>query len=275
MGKKRNLQSHGRHSKVYVPIIKHLFEKKHTTGDSYFDFSLDDVREAASALGIVVRNAADVIYRMRSRTKLPDEILQQGFYILRQVGRGKYRMEQAESTIINLPRTIPVETIDTTPLPVRRLLPEDLSQIDEQGLLTIINYCGLLNHFTGLTVYRLRSHVRKSVANIGQAEVDEVDVGVAMRDDENPVIFPIEAKAADEAVNRVQISTMVTFCLEFFPGNEIRPIAIKLDYDSVIHFIEFNTTEIPAELSVVHAASYKLNLSERQLSLIKTTKVKL
>jgi len=84
--------------------------------------------------------------------------------------------------------------LDLTPLPVRRLLPKVVSEIDEQGLLTMVSYCQLLDQFTGLRVYRLRSHVRKSVADIGQAELDEIDVGVALRDDEKPVIFPIEAK---------------------------------------------------------------------------------
>ena len=42
----------------------------------------------------------------------------------------------------------------------------------------MINYSKLLDHFTGLTVYRLRSHVRRSVPNVGQAELDEIDVGV-------------------------------------------------------------------------------------------------
>jgi hypothetical protein len=54
-----------------------------------------------------------------------------------------------------------------------------MAEFDEQGLLTMVSYCKLLDHFTGLKVYRLRSHVRKSVPNVGQAELDEIDVGVA------------------------------------------------------------------------------------------------
>ena len=145
----------------------------------------------------------------------------------------------------------------------RRLLPQELAKIDEQGLLTMISYCKLLDHFTGLQVFRLRSHVRKSVATIGQAN-DEIDVGVALRDDEIPVIFPIEAKAADEPVNRVQISAMVIYCAEYFPGHEIRPLAIKLDYDSLIHFLEFNPSGTAADLKIVKSCGYRLTLSDRQ-----------
>jgi hypothetical protein len=270
---RRSLQSHGMSSRVYVPIIRAIFEANYKDGMLAFDFTLDDVRRAADKLGIVTRNPADVIYRMRSRTKLPAEILELGFYILRQIGRGKYRLEKAETTIIDVPPNAIVDAIDLTPLPVRRLLPEDLADIDEQGLLTIIDYCRLLSHFTGLQVFRLRSHVRKSVASIGQAELDEIDVGVALREDEAPVVFPIEAKAVDEAVNRVQIATMVTYAREFFRGLEVRPIAIKLDYDGLIHFLEFNASMSPGDLMIVRSATYRLSLSDRQRELIRATKV--
>ena len=262
--KQRSLQSHGNNSRVYVPILREIFREKYVVGCTVIDFTLDDVRRWADKLGIVTRNPADVIYRMRARTKLPIEILEAGFYILRAIGRGKYRLEVAESTILEIPDHPITEALDLTPLPVRRLLPEELSEIDEQGLLTMISYCKLLDHFTGLQVFRLRSHVRKSVATIGQAELDEIDVGVALRDDEIPVIFPIEAKAADEAVNRVQISAMVIYCAEYFPGHEIRPLAIKLDYDSLIHFLEFNPCPEAAGLKIVKSCGYRLSLSERQ-----------
>ena len=261
---RRSLQSHGRNSRVYVPILREIFREKYTPDLSVIDFTLDDIRRWAGTLGIVTRNPADVIYRMRARTNLPIEILEAGFYILRAIGRGKYRLERAENTVLEIPDHTIIEALDLTPLPVRRLLPEELAKIDEQGLLTMISYCKLLDHFTGLQVFRLRSHVRKSVATIGQAELDEIDVGVALRDDEIPVIFPIEAKAADEPVNRVQISAMVMYCAEYFPGYEIRPLAIKLDYDSLIHFLEFNPSAEAAGLKIVKSCGYRLSLSERQ-----------
>lgn len=265
---KRSQQSHGKNSKVYVPILLHVFNDKYQEGDTAVEFTLDELRGAALALGIIGRNFADVVYRMRSRTILPRAILDKGFYILRAVGRGKYRLEVGENTIFDLPDNEIQEALDLTPLPVRRLLPHDIAEIDEQGLLTMCGYCKLLDHFTGLQVYRLRSHVRKSVAGIGQAELDEIDVGVALRDDEQPIIFPIEAKATDEAVNRVQISQMVAFCLEFVPDHEIRPLAIKLDYDGLIHFLEFNAEVEPARLAIVKSATYRLKMSKRQEELV-------
>lgn len=274
MASRRSLQSHGRTSKVYVPILLHVFHRKFVPGIAEVDFSLDDIREAAAVLGLTVRNPGDVVYRMRSRTRLPEDILAHGFYILRQVGRGRYRFERAPSTLIPVPDGEVISAIDQTPLPVRRLLPERPSLFDEQAILTLIGYCGLMSHFTGLTVHRLRSHVRKSVALLGQAEIDQVDVGVAMREDEAPVIFPIEAKAADEAINRVQIVSGVLYAREYFPGHQIRPLAIKVDYDDVLQFVEFNETDSPAELEVLRSARYRIQLSDQQLRFIRASRVK-
>jgi hypothetical protein len=271
-GDGRLLQSHGLSSKVYVPIVRLIFERNYEPGATEVEFTLDDVRAAASELGIVVRNAADVIYRMRSRTVLPAEILELGFYVLTQAGRGKYRFEQATSTVIDLPSTKPIEALDLTPSPVRRLLPESLAEIDEQAILMIAGYCKLWDHFTGLTVYRLRSHVRKSVKGIGQAELDELDVAVAVRDDEVPVMIPIEAKAVGDPVNRVQIATQVAFVKQYFPDHEIRPISIKVDREGLLNLLEFVPTTVASEVEVVRSARYRLMLSDRQRSLIEQTK---
>nr|AAP31837.1 AsiSI endonuclease [Arthrobacter sp. S] len=270
-GDGRLLQSHGLTSKVYVPILRYVFALRYKTGDTVVEFTLDDIRDAAAALGIVVRNAADVIYRMRSRTVLPAEILELGFYVLTQAGRGRYRFEQASSTVIDLPNTRPIEALDLTPNPVRRLLPEHLADMDEQAILMVAGYCNLWQHFTGLTVYRLRSHVRKSVPGVGQAELDEVNVAVAVRDDEVPVIIPVEAKAVADPVNRVQIATQVAFANRYFAEHEFRPMTIKVDRDSVLNLLEFNATPIASEIEVIRSARYRLILSDRQRHLIDET----
>lgn len=270
----RRTQSHGQNSRVYVPIIKKIFRDRYVEGVETIEFTLDDIRAATEALGVSARtrNAGDVIYRMRARTELPEEIRSAGFYIIRQIGRGKYRMEKATGIIVDLEENPAViDALDTTPLPVRRLLPERLQEIDEQGLLTVINYCKIIDHFTGLTVYRLRSHVRKSVAGVGQAEVDEVDVGVALSDDEIPIIFPIEAKAAPDSINRVQISMQVQFARQYFPGYAVRPLAVKIDDDGLIHCLEFNDEATPANSLVLRRSVYRLRLSERQREMIQNS----
>jgi hypothetical protein len=270
--RKRPVQAHGLNSRVYGPILLHIFNARWRQGAATVLFTLDDVRTAAETLKLEIRNPADLIYRMRSRTVLPKEILDKGFYILRAIGRGRYQFEKGSSTIFTPLTSEIMEALDLTPLPVRRLLPEKLADMDEQAVLTIASYCKILDHFTGLTVYRLRSHVRKSVPGIGQAELDAIDVGVALRDDEMPVVFPVEAKAAPDALNRVQIFNMVQYATHYFPGMIIRPLAIKVDEDSALHVMEFNVAAKAADLKVVKSASYALVLSEQQMNLLRATR---
>lgn len=270
--KRRALQAHGLNSKVYGPILLHIFNGRWRQGAATVLFTLDDVRNAAEQLGLEVRNPADLIYRMRSRTVLPKEILDKGFYILRAIGRGQYQFEKGSSTIFQPLEAEPTEALDLTPLPVRRLLPESVAEMDEQAVLTIASYSKLFDHFTGLQIFRLRSHVRKSVPGVGQAELDAIDVGVALRDDELPIVFPIEAKAAADALNRVQIFNMLQYSRHYFAGMVVRPLAIKVDYDSVLHIMEFNSAAKAADLKIVKSESYVLALSEKQTELIRNTK---
>jgi len=275
MPKREAEQQHGLSSRVYVPILREIVKRKYTEGAQRIEFTKQDIESVADELGIKVGNAADLVYRMRARTRLPDDILDLGFTVLRGVGRGRYALEVGGEAIVRLPEHEVLDHNDQTPLPVRRLLPESVVELDEQGLLTIVGYCKLLDHFTGLTVYRLRSHVRRSVPNVGQAELDEIDVGVALRDDEVPVVFPLEAKAAEEVINRVQVATAVAYCETYFPGHEIRPIVVKLTYDGVLHFLEFRPTTVLAGLRVIHSVGYRLNLSQRQLELIRASRATL
>jgi len=277
----RNAQSSGANSIVYVPVILRLFRERYRPGASSVIFSLDDVRNAVDAVRsasdtpdkISSRNPADVVYRMRSRTKLPDEILEKGFHILRPIGRGQYQFEKASAGIIEPPVTEAISAIDLTPMPVRRLLPETLAEMDEQAVLSVVGYCNLLDHFTGMKIYRLRSHVRKSVPGVGQAELDAIDVGIASAEDEMPVIFPIEAKSVSDALNRVQIHNMVQYAKHYYPGLAVRPLALKVDYQSVVHLMEFNVPGRAGDLRVVRCASYIIDTSPAQIEMIRATNV--
>jgi hypothetical protein len=268
-------QQHGLSSRVYVPILREIVRRKYSEGTQRIEFTKQDIETVAVELGLKLGNAADLVYRMRARTRLPDDILDLGFTVLRGVGRGRYALEVGGEAIVHLPEHEVLDHNDQTPLPVRRLLPENIVDLDEQGILTMVGYCKLLDHFTGLTVYRLRSHVRKSVPNVGQAELDEIDVGVALRDDDVPVVFPIEAKAADEVINRVQVATAVAYCQTYFARHEIRPIVVKLTYDGVLHFLEFRATTSLPGLRVVHSCGYRLRLSKKQRELIRATRATL
>jgi hypothetical protein len=101
--------------------------------------------------------------------------------------------------------------------------------------------------------------------------LDAIDVGVALSDDEAPIIFPIEAKAAADALNRVQIFNMIEYCRHFLRTMTIRPLAMKIDYDSIIHMMEFNIAARASDLRIIRSASYRLTLSEKQLEFVRAT----
>lgn len=88
MAKRREAeQQHGLNSRVYVPILRELVRRFHEPGSQRVEFSVRDVRQVADDLEIEIGNAPDLVYRMRARTRLPDDILDMGFTILRGVGR--------------------------------------------------------------------------------------------------------------------------------------------------------------------------------------------
>ena len=250
----RPLQAHGRGSKVYGPVLLELFRKRFVKGAERIPFTLDDLREALQALGIESRNPPDVIYRMKSRTKLPDEIIAAGYNILEITGRGEYAFVIGEVTLIAYPdETTSTELVDRTPTAVRRLLYEEgrFGGIDEQGLLTVIRYNDLFSRFLGVPAFHFKSHVRKSVPGVGQAEVDDVHVAVEHGEDGLLTVVPVEAKAKDDPVNRVQIAMQIRYAQHAFPGHPVRPLTVKLFDHGVLLMMEFNVTTNPNELKIV------------------------
>lgn len=255
----RPLQAHGLRSKVYGPILLNIFRRKYVEGASTVIFTLEEVREELLSAGLQARNAPDLIYRMKSRTILPAEISNKGFRILEITSRGVYALVAGDSTLIEYPEIEEVVDVhDRTPLAVRRLLSPDFGKTDEQGFLSVIRYNDLFSHFLEVPVFHLKSHVRKSVPGVGQAEVDDVHVALPEGHDGSLTLVPVEAKAKDDPVNRVQIAMQVKYANHAFPGLSVRPLTVKLFEDGVVLFMEFNPTSRAADLTVVRFAHYRL-----------------
>lgn len=66
---------------------------------------------------------------------------------------------------------------------------------------------------------------------------------------------------------------MIQYAAHFFPGLKVRPLALKVDYQSAVHLMEFNVAARPSELRIIRNASYSINTSEAQLAMIRTTNV--
>ncbi len=86
-------------------------------------------------------------------------------------------------------------------------------------------------------------------------------------------MFPIEAKAVSDALNKLHIHNMVQYARHYFPGLVVRPLAVKVDYQSVIHVMEFNVPNKAGELKIVKAQSYLIATSEAQIDAIRATNV--
>ena len=157
--------------------------------------------------------------------------------------------------MIRLPEHDVLDHNDQTPLPVfgGALYPENLVELDEQGLLTLVGYCKLLDHLAGLTIYRLRSHVRKSVPNVGQAELDEIDVGVALRNNVDPVRLPARGQGCRRGNQpRPGRDGGCLLPRPTSPATRFAPI-IALTYDGILHFLEFRATTSLAGLRITNS----------------------
>jgi hypothetical protein len=241
-----------------VTVLRHVFKKNYTPGADVVNFTMKDIREACAALGLTAANPADLVYRMKSRTEIPPEIQALGFRIIRPIGRGRYVLEKAVSTLIEFPDCPVEEVLDKTPLVVRRMLGEQLGDIDEQGLLAVVRYNDLISRFLGARAYHLMGHVRKSVEGVGQAEVDDVHVATPHGASSPVTIVPVEAKAKDEPINRAQIAMQILYARSAFPGHPIRALTIKLFETGELLFLEFADEINPAALEPVRAARYRL-----------------
>ena len=71
-------------------------------------------------------------------------------------------------------------------------------------------------------------------------------------------LVPVEAKAKDDPVNRVQIAMQVKYAKHAFPTLPVRPLTVKLFDDGLILFMEFNPSTVATELEIVRSAHYRL-----------------
>ena len=230
----------------YDKVIEDLFFKKYPKTNSEtiteFPFLKTELVESGESLGIKAKNVPDIIYTYRSRGDFPEKILKTGNWIIEPRGKGKYAFVKInKSPFISIQDGLSeIEILNSLPEIV-----EDYSAEDEQGLLSSIRYNRLIDIFTKVTCFPLQSHIRTTIKNKGQIEIDEIYVGIDREG--KKYIFPLEAKSPQERdkLGWVQITSMVEFAKQNFPDLICRPICAKPIDRHRIFFIEFkNTTEI-------------------------------
>ncbi len=215
-----------------------IFEDRYQLGDSVVDFTRDDIHKVVSELGIEPpRNIGDVLYSFRYRTALPDAIRATApsgqAWIIRPAGTGVYRLV----LVSDIPLTpnanmVTIRVPDATPGIITKY-----SQSDEQAVLARVRYNRLIDVFLGLACYSLQNHLRTAVPGIGQIETDELYVGLDKTG--THYVIPVQAKAQNDQLSRVQVEQDIALCEARFSPLECRPIGVQMLSDNSIALFEF------------------------------------
>jgi len=228
-------------SNRYVQLIEAIFNRFYREGATEIPFERSDINRAADELGIKLpKNLGDVLYSFRYRVSLPASIVdkaQEGYaWIIRPAGRAHYKLVLVKQAVIT-PSNVLVETKipDATPGIIAKY-----PMNDEQALLAKIRYNRLIDIFTGITCYSLQNHLRTTVPNIGQVEIDEIYIGIDKRGAH--YILPVQAKGKFDNIGVVQIEQDLAVCANKFSSLICRSIAAQSMDNDVIALFEFEST---------------------------------
>jgi hypothetical protein len=227
---------------LYTAIIEKIFQSKFKKGMREFDFDRDELLAVAKELGLKEpKNLGDLIYTFRYRAGLPETIKKHAgeaeTWIIRPAGRGKYRFVLVPDKPIAPNQSLAITKVpDATPGVVAKY-----ALSDEQALLAKLRYNRLVDIFTGVTCYSLQNHLRTSVPNMGQAETDEIYVGLDKKGAH--YVFPVQAKGGSDKLNIVQIEQDLAVCAHKFPSLICRPVGAQFMQAGVIALFEFEEGE--------------------------------
>jgi hypothetical protein len=221
----------------YAAIVEKLFLDRYKIGKKQLLFERADLVSAASALKIALpNNPADILYSHRYRANMPTAILKTQptgkEWIISGAGKSKYRFE-----LVSLNKIEP--NLNLSAIKIPDATPEIIafhSLSDEQSLLAKVRCNRLVDIFLGITAYSLQNHLRTSVKDIGQIEIDELYVGIDRRG--RQFIVPVQAKRGSDKLGSVQIRQDIEFCARKFAALLCRPIAAQFLADDLIALFE-------------------------------------
>jgi hypothetical protein len=238
----------------YSVLIEAIFSKYYRKGTTEIPFERDELEKAAKDLKIKLpKNLGDILYTFRYRSVLPESITSTApesyMWMIRPSGRSRYKLVLVKQANI-VPSSMMAETKipDATPGIISRY-----ALNDEQATLAKIRYNRLVDIFTGLTCYSLQSHFKTSVPEMGQAETDEIYVGIDKRGAH--YVLPIQAKSRRDKIGVVQIEQDIMVSATKFPDLICRPIAAQSLADDTIALFEF---EYGDDVKIVSEKHYKL-----------------
>lgn len=239
----------------YDAIIEQIFNRHYSARKTSFPFTREEFEETATELDIKLpKNIGDVLYSFRYRKDLPESIcktVEEGYeWIIEGAGIAKYRFRQAKAN-----RIIPSENLITIKVP--DATPEIITayaQTDEQALLAKVRYNRLIDIFLGIATYSLQNHLRTTVKDVGQIEIDEIYVGVDKYG--RQFVIPVQAKGGNDKHGVVQTHQDITCCAEKFPTLICRAISAQFMRDKRIALFELTVED--GDIKIVEERHYQL-----------------
>lgn len=239
----------------YDKLIAEIFNRHYKKNLQSFIFDRSEIIEIANEIEIELpKNLGDIIYSFRYRKPLPPEITKTTpsdmEWTIKPAGRGIYEFKLGTTNRI-LPRTdlIQIKVPDSTP---ELVIGYSLS--DEQALLAKIRYNRLIDIFLGITTYSLQSHLRTTVRDIGQIEIDELYIGVSRTGAH--YIIPVQAKGTLDQLSVIQTEQDISCCKDKFSQLICRPVSVQfLGNDTIVMF---ELTMEKEEIRIVDERHYKL-----------------
>ena len=152
-------------------------------------------------------------------------------------------------------RIVPREELLTIKVPDST--PEIISAYalsDEQALLAKVRYNRLVDVFLGITAYSLQNHLRTTVRNVGQIEIDEIYVGLDRHG--RQFVVPVQAKGGNDKHGVVQTQQDIMCCAEKFPDLICRAVSAQFMSNERIALFELTVTS--GEIKVVDERHYQL-----------------
>jgi hypothetical protein len=244
----------------YDEIIAHIFHNNYTKGSRRVRFNRDELAKASEALKFErIKNLGDIPYTFRFRRNLPESITstapEGSEWIIIGSGVGLYEFRLASpAKIVPTNNRQKIKIPDATPEIVKKYAPGT----DEQALLAKVRYNRLIDIFSGLTCYSIQNHLRTTVENIGQIEIDEIYVGVSKKGAH--YVIPCQAKSPGDKFGIVQVMQDIEFCKQRYPNALCKPIALQFlsEIDLAILELVVEDDDNVFRLSVVDEKHYQL-----------------
>ena len=239
----------------YQVLIEKVFFDHYVPGAKEVLFERDELVPAAKKLKIALpKNLGDVVYSFRYRNPMPAKILATQSdgceWIIDGVGHSQYAFRLSKiSRIVPNPNLVTIKIPDATPEIIGAY-----ALSDEQALLAKVRYNRLIDVFLGIAAYSLQSHLRTTVANIGQIEIDEMYVGVDRTG--RQFIVPVQAKGGNDKLSAVQARQDIICCEEKFPGLICRAISAQFVEGDLIAMFELTLQD--GAIKVVDETHYRL-----------------